>query len=168
MFSGIKSMSTNSKGLSIIELIVTVAILSILAALVMPLTQMTAKRIKEVELRRNLRIIRTALDDYKKTYDQAVDEKKILASVDKSGYPETLQVLVDGYDFGGLVNYKKKFLRNIPADPFNPPKAGEEPKWRLRSYKDDPESTLWGGEDVYDVHSLSTETAIDGTKYEEW
>jgi len=157
-----------ASGLTLIELVVTVAILSILALLVMPLTQMTAKRVKEIELRRNLRIVRTAIDDFKKTYDRAVDEKKILASVDKSGYPETLQQLVDGYDFGGLVSYKKKFLRKIPADPFNPPKPGEEPKWTLRSYKDDADSTIWGGEDVYDIHSLSTETAIDGTKYNEW
>lgn len=161
-------MRKGSSGLTLIELVVTVAILSILASLVMPLSQMTARRVKEIELRRNLRIVRTAIDDYKKTYDKAVDEKKILASVDKSGYPETLQQLVDGYDFGGLVSYKKKFLRKIPADPFNPPKPGEEPKWTLRSYKDDPESTIWGGEDVYDIHSLSKETAIDGTKYNEW
>ena len=161
-------MRKGSSGLTLIELVVTVAILSILASLVMPLTQMTARRVKEIELRRNLRIVRTAIDDFKKTYDKAVDDKKILASADKSGYPETLQQLVDGYDFGGLVSYKKKFLRKIPTDPFNPPKPGEEPKWTLRSYKDDADSTIWGGEDVYDIHSLSTETAIDGTKYNEW
>jgi general secretion pathway protein G len=161
-------MRAESSGLTLIELVVTVAILSILASLIVPLTQMTARRVKEIELRRNLRIVRTAIDDFKKTYDRAVDEKKILASADKSGYPETLQQLVDGYDFGGLVSYKKKFLRKIPVDPFNPPKPGEEPKWTLRSYKDDADSTIWGGEDVYDLHSLSTETAIDGTKYNEW
>jgi general secretion pathway protein G len=161
-------MRAGSSGLTLIELVVTVAILSILASLVVPLTQMTARRVKEIELRRNLRIVRTAIDDFKKTYDRAVDEKKILASADKSGYPETLQQLVDGYDFGGLVSNKKKFLRKIPVDPFNPPKPGDEPKWTLRSYKDDADSTIWGGEDVYDLHSLSTETAIDGTKYNEW
>jgi general secretion pathway protein G len=161
-------MRKGSTGLSLIELVVTIAILSILASLVMPLTQMTARRVKELELRRDLRIVRTAIDDFKKSYDKAVDEKKILASLSKSGYPETLQQLVDGYDFGGLFSYKKKFLRKIPADPFNPPKPGEEPKWALRSYTDDPDSTIWGGEDVYDIHSLSTDTAIDGTKYNEW
>ncbi len=161
-------MRINSSGLTLIELVITVAILSVLALLVMPTTQMTAKRAKEIELRRNLRIVRTAIDEFKTSYDKAVDEKKILASVDKTGYPETLQQLVDGYDFGGLYSYKKKFLRSIPVDPFNPPKPGEEPKWTLRSYKDEPDSTTWGGEDVYDVHSTSTETAIDGTKYNEW
>lgn len=154
--------------MTLIELVITVTILSILALLVMPTAQMTVKRTKEIELRRNLRIIRTAIDDFKKSYDTAVDQKKILASMDKTGYPETLQQLVDGYDFGGLYSYKKKFLRSIPVDPFNPPKPGEEPKWTLRSYADDPDSRNWGGEDVYDVHSLSEETAIDGTKYNEW
>jgi prepilin-type N-terminal cleavage/methylation domain-containing protein len=101
-------MRKGSSGLTLIELVVTVAILSILASLVMPLTQMTARRVKEIELRRNLRIVRTAIDDFKKTYDKAVDEKKILASADKSGYPETLQQLVDGYDFGGLSKLQRK------------------------------------------------------------
>lgn len=163
-----KMIRDNDRGVTLVELVVTMAILVILASLVLPTTQMTAKRVKEIELRRDLRIMRTALDDFKKNYDKAVDDKKILASANKSGYPETLQQLVDGYDFGGLVNYKKKFLRRIPVDPFNPPKAGEEPKWGLRSYADQPDSTTWGGEDVYDVYSLSEETAIDGSKYQDW
>ena len=76
--------------------------------------------------------------------------------------------IVDGDDFGQLGGEKKRFLRRIPADPLNPPKPGEEPKWGLRSYKDDPDSTTWGGEDVYDVYSLSEDTAIDGSKYKDW
>ncbi len=163
-----KRVLDNSRGVSIIELIATLVILSIIAAVLLPSAQMTMKRNREIELRRELRLIRTAIDDYKKTYDQAVLEKKLPAVMDKSGYPETLQVLVDGYDFGGLINYKKKFLRQIPVDPVNPPQSGEEPKWGLRSYEDQPDSTSWGGEDVYDVHSLSDETAIDGTKYKDW
>jgi general secretion pathway protein G len=157
-----------NRGISLIELMVTLVILSILAALILPSAQMTMKRARELELRRDLRLLRTAIDDYKKNYDQAVTNHNILASPDKSGYPETLQVLVEGYDFGGLVNYKKKFLRKIPADPFNPPKPGEGPKWGLRSYADQPDSTNWGGEDIYDVYSQSEETAIDGTKYKDW
>lgn len=158
----------NRRGVTLLELIVAVSILAVLAAGIVPLTRMTAKRTKEIELRRNLRIIRTAIDDFKKTYDKAVDEKKIVSSLNKSGYPETLRQLVDGYDFGGLYDYKKKFLRRIPADPMNPPEPGEEPRWGLRSYADRPDSTSWGGEDVYDVYSLSEGTAIDGTKYKEW
>lgn len=160
----------NRRGISLIELIVSLTILSILAALILPSAQLTAKRTKEIELRRNLRTIRTALDEFKKNYDKAVDEKKIIASMNKMpyGYPEDLKLLVDGYDFGGLVDYKKKFLRRIPVDPFNPPAKGEGPKWGLRSSIDEPDSTTWGGEDVFDVYSLSEETAIDGSKYKEW
>jgi general secretion pathway protein G len=163
-----KIKPVNNRGISLIELIVTLVILSVLAGLILPSAQMTMKRTKELELRRDLRIIRTALDDYRKSYDQAIIERRLIASQDKSGYPETLQVLVDGYDFGGLVNYKKKFLRRVPVDPFNPPQTGEEPKWGLRSYKDEPDSSSWGGEDVYDVYSQSKETAVDGTKYKDW
>lgn len=158
----------SNKGLTLIELVVTVAILAVLASLVMPLSQMTAKRMKEVELRRNLRTIRTAIDDFKKTYDKAVEEKKIIQSANKSGYPETLEQLVEGYDFGGAVAFKKKYLRRIPPDPFHPPQPGEKPEWGLRSYTDDSESSTWGREDVFDVYSLSEETAIDGSKYKEW
>jgi general secretion pathway protein G len=156
------------RGLSLVELIVTLTILTILAALVLPSAQLTAKRTKEIELRRNLRTIRTAIDRFKDDYDKAVAEKKMIPSANKTGYPESLKILVDGYDFGGLVNYKKKFLRRIPVDPFNPPNPGEEPKWGLRSYVDQPDSTNWGGEDVFDVYSLSDETAIDGSKYKDW
>lgn len=157
-------------GLTLIELVVTVAIISILSLLVLPMAQMTAKRTKEIELRRNLRIIRTAIDDYKKSYDRAVEEKKIIPGLDQveTGYPETLETLVEGKDFGGLYKYKKKFLRSIPPDPFNPPKPGEKPEWQLRSYTDEPDTTTWGGEDVFDIHSQSKGTAIDGTKYNEW
>jgi len=160
--------SCNNKGVSLVELIVTLVILSLLATLIIPSAQMTVKRSREMELRRTLRTMRMAIDEYKRTYDRAVEEKKLIASMNKSGAPETLQVLVEGYDFGGLTNYKKKFLRKIPADPFNRPMPGEEPKWGLRSYVDQPDSTVWGGEDVYDVYSLSEETAIDGTKYKDW
>jgi general secretion pathway protein G len=158
----------NNRGLSLVELVITLIILSILAALILPSAQMTARRMKEIELRRDLRVIRTAIDDYKKTYDKAVEEKKILSSLNKSGYPETLQQLVEGTDFGGAVSAKKKFLRRIPIDPFYPELKDGAPQWGLRSYKDEPDSTIWGGEDVFDVYSLSEEMAIDGTKYKDW
>lgn len=157
------------KGVSLVELVVTITILAILASLVVPSVQMTAKRNREIELRRNLRIIRTAIDDFKKKYDWALENKKINAVINKSsGCPETLQVLVDGYDFGEVTPPKRKFLRKIPSDPMNPPRPGEEPKWGLRSYEDKPDSSIWGGEDVFDVYSLSEGTAIDGTKYKDW
>jgi general secretion pathway protein G len=155
-------------GLTLIELVITITILAILAAVVMPLSQMTAQRSRELELRRNLRTIRTAVDDFKKRYDKAVTEKKIPSVMNKSGYPESLKTLVEGFDFGDANGIKIKFLRRIPSDPFNPSKGNEEPKWGLRSYSDRPDSSNWGGEDVYDVYSLSEGTAIDGTKLKDW
>lgn len=162
------SFLDNNRGLSLIELVVSMVIIGILCSMILPSARMTATRVKEIELKRNLREIRSAIDEYKKNYDKAVDEKKIIPSLNKpGGYPETLQVLVDGYDFGGLVGYKKKFLRKIPTDPFHPVKEGEDP-WGMRSYEDDPDSNSWGGQDVYDVYSLNDGKAIDGTKYKDW
>ena len=155
------------RGVSLIELVVSLTILAILASLILPSARMTAKRTKEIELRRNLRTIRLAIDEYKKAYDKAVDEKKLIPSLNKSGYPETLTQLVEGYDFGGVYPVKRKFLRRIPNDPFYP-ETSDERKWGLRSYADKPDSTTWGGEDVYDVYSQSEETALDGSKYNEW
>jgi len=160
----------NKVGLSLVELIMTLTILSILAALILPSAQMISKRNKEIELRRNLRIIRNAIDDFKKTYDKGVDEKKIIPIMNKSGYPETLDQLVEGHDFGGFLKEEKKFLRRVPLDPFVDKQLAKSPEWGwgLRSYADKPDTSSWGREDVYDVYSLSEETAIDGTKYKDW
>ncbi len=139
-----------------------------LASAVLPISRMSAKRTREIELKRNLRTIRTAIDDYKKSYDQAVQDKKITAVQTKSGYPENLQILVDGYDFGGVYSYKRKFLRRIPLDPMLAAIPNQPMQWGLRSYSDRSDSNVWGGEDVYDVYSLSKEIAIDGTRYRDW
>jgi general secretion pathway protein G len=155
-------------GVSLIELVVTMVILSLLAMVVLPSAQLTSKRLKEMELRRTLRMVRTAIDDYKKAYEEANKGKQDTTGL-KSGYPKELKTLVEGEDFGDLKKTKKKFLRRIPIDPFNPAKPGEEPKWGIRAYKDDdckPDPV--GADDVYDICSMSEETAIDGTKYKEW
>lgn len=162
----IGKIARNQFGLSFIELVMTVVILGILATVVVPFTQMTVKRGKEMELRRSLREIRTAIDEYKKAYDEAHKGKQVL---NETGYPETLEALVEGTDFGSeAITTKKKFLRRIPVDPFNRPAPGEKPEWGLRSYKDEPDSTTWDNSDVYDVYSLSEGKAIDGTLYKDW
>jgi len=155
-------------GLTLIELIVTAVILGILGSIALPLSHMATVRGKELELRQTLRAVRNALDAFKKDYDQAVTDKKIIAATNHSGYPESLQQLVDGYDFGGLFAYKKKYLRRVPFDPMNPPDKGEPPRWGLRSYSDQSDTTNWGGEDVYDIYSMSTGTALDGSSYKDW
>lgn len=159
---------SGQKGVTLVELVVTVTILALLASVAMPLARMAGQRTRELELRRNLRMIRTALDDYKKTYDKAVEGKKIVAVANRTGYPKDLETLVTGDDFGGLYSYKQKFLRKIPQDPMNLSKGREEPQWGLRSYTDSPDSTVWGREDVYDIYSESEGVAIDGSSYKDW
>jgi general secretion pathway protein G len=152
------------KGLTLIELVVATAILAILASTVLPLSQTVMRRTRELELRRNLRILRTAIDNYKEDFDRAVKEKKIISAINETGYPKNLEELVEGKDWGGLYPYKRKYLRRIPEDPFDEYDEG----WGLRSYTDDSDSTVYGGEDVYDVYSRSTATAMDGSPYNEW
>ena len=149
----------NQKGVTLIELVATMAILSILMSGVIPLSQVTYKRSREIELKRNLRVIRNALDAYKELVDQDVIPKQALSS----GYPATLDTLVDGVVVKGPGNRKKKFLRRIPKDPMT-----EDGTWGLRSYDDDKDSKIWGGQDVYDVYSKSDKKALDGTAYREW
>jgi general secretion pathway protein G len=153
------------KGLSLLELIVTITILGILASGVIPLVRNTTIRSKEIELRRNLRIIRIAIDDYRKTFDK-MPEGPLKTG---SGYPKELQELVDGHDFGDVKIGTVKFLRRKVLNPLDP-KSSTDDKWgwELRSYKDKPDSTSWGKEDVYDVYAPQDGTALDGTKYKEW
>jgi len=149
----------NKAGITLIELIVTMAIISVLAVGIVPLSQVTYKRTQEIELKRNLRIIRKALDEYKLTSD----EYKLAKQGTDSGYPKLLEVLVEGIDLGEARSVKKKFLRRIPKDPMT-----EDGQWGLRSYFDEPDSDMWGGQDVYDVYTQSDQTALDGTLYREW
>jgi general secretion pathway protein G len=164
--------AVNRRGVSLVELIVTLSILSILAMVILPTAQLMSKRSKEVELRRNLRIIRNAIDDFKKTNDKLIEENKKIKGLGKddtiSGYPETLDILVEGADHGGLLKEKKKYLRRIPEDPFADKSSGNPPEWGLRSYTDDSDSSTTDGKDVYDVFSKSDGTAIDGSKYKDW
>ena len=149
----------NSSGVTLIELIAAMAIISILATGILPLSVITYKRTKEIELKQNLRIIRKALDQYKKL----VDEGKIQTDALASGYPKDLNVLVEGVVVKGPVPKKTKFLRRIPKDPMT-----EDGEWGLRSYTDEPDSEIWGGQDVYDIYSKSEKEALDGTYYREW
>lgn len=154
----------NQAGLSLIELVIALSILAILAAVVLPMAEVTTTRTHELELRRALREIRTAIDEYKTDYDNAAEAKKIIVTIGDSGYPKTLEELVEGADWGGLYPFKKKYLRRIPQDPFDPDGDG----WGLRSYIDEPDTVVWGGEDVYDIYSRSDAIALDGSNYQDW
>ena len=147
------------QGFTLIELIVSIFIISILVGLALPLAKNSIKREKEFELRAALREMKTAIDKYKDASDRGFIQMK----VDTDGYPETLQVLVDGVQMVGQVDKKLKFLRKVPIDPMT-----NSTEWGLRSYQDDPKSTSWGGQNVFDVYTKSEGTAFDGTKYKEW
>lgn len=155
---------SGSRGLSFLELVIAMAILALLASAVIPVAEVTVKRTKEIELRRSLRTMRSAIDDYKADFDKAVEERKIIKALNENGYPKELEDLLKGDDWGGLYPYKRKYLRRIPTDPFDDYEQG----WGLRSYSDDPESTVWGGEDIYDVYSQSDGIGLDGTPYNTW
>jgi general secretion pathway protein G len=143
-------------GLTLIELIVTVAILAILASAAVPLARFRAQREKEKELRYDLWQMRDAIDKYKDAADKNLFQHKL----DSDGYPPDLDTLVKGVDVQGK---KLKFLRRIPVDPM----TGKD-EWGMRSMQDDPDSDSWGGQSVFDVYSKSQGTALDGTKYSTW
>jgi len=152
-------IQTKTGGFTLIEMMATMAIISILATGIMPLSQIVYKRTKELELRNNLRVVRTALDEYKKLVDQGIIPK----GAADSGYPKTLEILVAGVDLQTQTGERKKFLRRIPRDPIT-----EDGEWELRSYADNSDSTIWGGQDVYDIYCLSDKQALDGTYYADW
>jgi general secretion pathway protein G len=149
----------DKRGFTLIELMVSVFIIAILVGLAIPLAKNSVKRQREFELRQALRDMRTAIDKYKAASDGGFIQQK----VDTNGYPETLQILVDGVQLNGTVDKKMKFLRSIPMDPMTNTK-----EWGLRSDQDDPKLNSWDGHDVFDVYTKSQGTAFDGTKYKDW
>lgn len=154
-----------ARGFSLIELVVTVAILGLLAGLAVPLGQVIEQRRKEAELRDALRTVRNALDAYK----LAVEEKRILISTGASGYPPDLDVLVNGTQDASKPDASRiYFLRRLPRDPFFPdPNATPAETWGKRSYASPPDAPA-EGEDVFDIYSLSPKTGLNGVPYREW
>lgn len=146
------------RGFTLAELVMVAALLAILAGVAMPVAKYTVKRRKEMELRLALRQMRTAIDEYKRLSDQGM----IPVTLGSEGYPPELEVLAEGVELVGQ-EIKRKFLRKIPVDPMT-----REQEWGLKSYQDEPDSNGWGGENVWDVYSLSESTALDGTEYKDW
>ncbi len=146
-------------GYTLTELVVVCAVLSILAAVAFPTVKYTRKRQKEMELRADLREMRAAIDEFKRYSDAGF----IPIEFGTDGYPKELDLLVEGVDVVGQVDKKVRFLRRIPIDPM----TGKD-EWGMRSYQDEPDSTSWGGENVYDVFSLSQGVGLNHVPYAEW
>jgi general secretion pathway protein G len=149
----------DQRGLTLVELMISIAVLGVLASVAMPLAEVTAKRTKELELRRTLRQIRDGIDRFKTEYDKAKQNArdaretfKTRITADRSGYPLTLEEMV-----------QTKILRRMPKDPMT-----REGRWVTRSYSDSLDATLTDERDVYDIRSASTATALDGSRYDSW
>lgn len=154
---------TQPEGYTFVELLVVGTILLILASAILPLAKVTIQRQREVELHRALREMRLAIDHYKDAADQG-----LIGSTDlkagAEGYPPDLDTLVEGVRVANDASGRKlKFLRRIPIDPLT-----KSADWGMRSYQDDSDASSWGGQNVFDVFTRSTGTALDGTKYKDW
>ena len=152
----IRAPRRRERGLTLVELIVTIAILSVLASAALPVARFEYKRQKERELRQDLWMMRDAIDKYKDAADRGAFQIKL----DSQGYPPDLDTLVNGVEVQGK---KLKFLRKIPVDPMT-----GKADWGERSMQDDPDSDSWGGQNIFDVYSKADGTALDGTKYKTW
>lgn len=152
-----------ASGYSFVELLVVSVMLLVLASAVLPLSKVTIQRQREAELRRSLREMRTAIDRYKDSVDLGlIGGTSVTAG--SEGYPPDLETLVEGVELlNDATGRKIKFLRRIPFDPMT-----RSIEWGLRAYQDDPDDRSWSGDNVYDVYTTSTATALDGTSYDEW
>lgn len=155
----IRAFRKKVRGYSLTELMVVCTLLSILSLAVFPMARFTVRRQKEIELRRVLRMMRQAVDDYKRFSDAGL----IPVELGTEGYPSELEILVEGVELVGTIGTKQRFLRRIPIDPMT-----GDTEWGMRSVQDDFDASSWGGENVFDVYSLSEATGLNGVPYEEW
>lgn len=159
--------SRQQTGLTFIELIVTLVILSILAAAALPYAEIAFRRDKELELRRALREIRTAIDYFHADW-QAGRMPVTGDAASQDGFPKNLFVLVEGVDLADVSGKHRFYLRRIPLNPFADATLKTQEQWHLRSYRDEPDAAIWGGEDVYDVRVRTEQQAINETYYKDW
>jgi general secretion pathway protein G len=159
----LRRLKSDQRGYTFIELLVVSALVALLASAAMPLAKVTSTRQREAELRHALRELRTAIDKFKDAAD-AQQIGSLALKVGSENYPDSLKTLVDGVPVpNDTTGRKLKFLRRVPVDPMT-----KSTEWGLRSYQDDPDTTRWGGQNVFDVYSKAEGTALDGTKYRDW
>jgi general secretion pathway protein G len=148
-----------ASGFTLIELLATVTIISILVGLSLPLMRNSIRREREVQLRQALREMRVAIDKFKAESDAG----RIEVLADTEGYPQSLDLLVEGVQLVGQAGKTIKFIRRVPTDPMT-----NSTDWGMRSYQDDPTAGSWGGQNVFDVYTRSEGVALDGTRYKDW
>jgi len=161
-----QSTDRRSHGFTLLEIIIVITILSVLTAAAVPMVRNSVKRERESELRLALRQLRQAIDRYKQFHDQSNGSAIPIEWKTQSGYPKELKLLVEGFvpaNVVGTSENRVRFLRRLPIDPMT-----GDTEWGLRAYKDKPDSTSWGGDDVFDVYSKSDGEAQNGTKYRDW
>ena len=156
-------MTAKQSGFTFIELVIVTTIMLILASTVLPLAQVTSQRQREAELRRSLREMRTAIDKFKDSVDLGLIPTTELEP-GSEGYPPDLDTLVEGVSAANDATGRKlKFLRRVPIDPMT-----NSTEWGKRAYQDRPDTSSWGGKNVFDVYTTSQGTGLDGTKYRDW
>lgn len=146
-------------GFTMVEVAIVAVMVAILAGMVIPVARYSLRRQKELELKHQLRTMREAIDKYKQLSDAGL----IPLEIGGEGFPPDLETLAKGVDLVGQVKKKQRFIRKLPVDPMT-----GKAEWGLRSYQDEPDSFAWGGQNVYDVYSLSPAKALDGTYYKDW
>ena len=148
------------RGVTFLEVMITIAILLILASAAIPVARMTIKRERELELRSALREMRNAIDQYKKYSDTGLILQE---GLETEGYPKDLESLVEGVKQVGAIDKRLRFLRRIPKDPMT-----NTYEWGLRSLQDDPNSLSWGRQNIFDIYTTSEGVGLDGTAYNSW
>lgn len=160
-------MMKHNAGMTLVELLVVMVIITILASVAIPYAEVTVQRNKEIELKRALRTIRNAIDAFHEdSKAKRLSSMNRIASED--GYPVNLEVLVEGVDLKGSIEGKRYYLRRLPLNPMIESSKTDAKHWVLRGYRDSPDSVSWNNLDVYDVRVNSTKTALDGSTYDTW